>query len=58
MMRFIRQLLGKGRRELAADEELRQHRIAYERDLTAVKNSNRALKKLVEGLQKDITAWH
>ncbi|SEN90898.1 hypothetical protein SAMN04489859_102183 [Paracoccus alcaliphilus] len=58
MMRFIRQLCGKGRREAAADEALRRHQEQYQREERAVRAKVVAVERLVRQLQRDNTAWH
>lgn len=58
MMSFIRQLIGKGRREAAADEALRKHQREYEPKAKRVRAHVAAAEHLVRQLQKDTTAWH
>ncbi|SEN86968.1 hypothetical protein SAMN04489859_10204 [Paracoccus alcaliphilus] len=58
MMRIIRQLCGKGRREAEADEELRRHKEAVAPEKRKISENVATVERLVRQLQKDTTAWH
>lgn len=58
MCRFMRQLLGKGRREALADEELRRHREEFARGIRPIRANVAAVEQLMRHLERDTTSWH
>lgn len=58
MMRLIRQLFGKGRREAQAEAMLQAHQAAHRKQASVARANVRAIENLLSNIEKDITSWH